>query len=100
MLVKDKEEKRKKSKGKEEAEQATGTGQPSGQATGQHAGQAERIINDIIREARAGGGEDLFPTVGSAMDDLKQAFCGATFCLPAFKNERFANFQNYTRSPI
>ena len=72
------EAKRKKPSGK----------QPAEQPAGQPAGEAEQVINEIIQDARAGGGEDLFPTFTDATDQIKKAFCGATFCLPKFKQER------------
>ena len=87
MLEKETEEKRKKSKGKEQA-----TGQPSEQAAGQP-GEAARILNEIIREARNNGGEDLFPVASEVTDQLKKAFCGASFCLPKYKNERYVKLR-------
>ena len=91
-MEKDTEDKRKKPKGKEPS-----TGQPSGSTEAQPGGgEAEQVLNEIIRESRAGGGEDLFPTSGGAMDEMKRAFCGASFVLPKFKHERYFTYFKFS----
>ena len=78
-MEKEKEDKRKKTK------VVQTEGQPSEEPA---PSDAQRIINEIVREAREGGGEDIFPASTEATDQLKMAFSGSTLCLPKFKQER------------